>query len=268
MVEARGGTLGDETLSPIRAPELDAPNLKSAFFTRRGGASVGLYEGLNVGLGSKDEAGNVRENRSRATQWIGAGQDDVVTPYQVHSADVHVATGPLPDAIAERPKCDAVVTDRPGLAIGVVTADCGPVLFADPEAGLVGAAHAGWKGAVGGILEATVESMVALGADRERIHAVLGPTISQANYEVGPEFIERFGADECEQWFIRSERADHFMFDLPGYILNRLGRAGVKGSWTGHCTYADEATFFSYRRTTHCDEPDYGRQLSAIMRVK
>ena len=253
------------TLDPITASELEGNGIAHGFFGRSGGVSEGIYRGLNVGVGSNDIAAHVRENRTRVARALGSNHSDVTTPYQVHSAAVHVATEPFPLDIAEKPRCDAIVTAMPGLPIGVVTADCGPVLFADAEAGVIGAAHAGWKGAVGGVLEATLEAMEGLSADPSRIVAVLGPTISQANYEVGAEFVDRFDARERDAWCVPSAREDHAMFDLPGYILARLKRAGVPATWTGHCTYADERTFFSYRRTTHRSEPDYGRQMSAIM---
>ena len=252
-------------LDPIQASELSGETIVHGFFTRRGGVSEGIYRGLNVGVGSKDAPSHVSENRVRIVHALGSNFSDVMTPYQVHSAAVHVATKPFPLDIAEKPRCDAIVTAMPGLPIGIVTADCGPVLFADAEAGAIGAAHAGWKGAVGGVLEATLDAMEGLGADRSRIIAVLGPTISQANYEVGSEFLDRFDAHERDAWFVPSAREGHAMFDLPGYILQRLRRTGVQAAWTGHCTYADEPAFFSYRRTTHRGEPDYGRQMSAIM---
>lgn len=171
---------------------------------------------------------------------------------------------PLP---APRPKADAMVTDRPGLALGVLAADCGPVLFADADAQVIGAAHAGWKGALTGVLESTIEAMERLGARRERIAAVLGPSISRANYEVGPEFIARFAAadPDNERYFSPSGRPDHFMFDLNAYTVDRLAAAGVAASSLGRCTYAEEPLFYSYRRTTHRAEPDYGRQISAIV---
>ena len=250
---------------PIRSEALKQAGVRHGFFTRDGGVSRGLYAGLNVGIGSHDDAAAVRENRRRAAAALGSDRADVTTPYQVHSADVHVATGPFPSDIAEKPRCDGIVTAMPGLPIGVVTADCGPVLFADPDAGVVGAAHAGWKGAVGGVLEATLDAMEGLGARRGWIVAVLGPSISQASYEVGPDFVERFGEAEARRWFVPSAKPGHAMFDLPGYVVCRLQEAGVRASWTGHCTYADEDAFFSYRRTTHRGEPDYGRQLAAIM---
>ena len=249
---------------PIAADLLAVPGIAHGFFTRAGGVSDGIHAGLNVGLGSADERAAVVENRRRIARALGADADDVVTPYQVHSATVATVDAPFPADIEAKPRADAVVTATPGLPIGVVTADCGPVLFADPEAGVVGAAHAGWKGAVGGVVEETVAAMEALGASRADIRAALGPTISQAAYEVGPEFVERFEASERDRYFVPSAREGHAMFDLPRYILDRLERLGVTATWTGHCTYADPG-MFSYRRATHRAEPSYGRQMSAIM---
>lgn len=237
--------------------------IRHGFFTRSGGVSKGIYDGLNVGLGSGDDRRLVTENRSRIASDLGVEPHHLLTPYQTHSATVAVARQAFGD---DRPKADAIVTDRPGLAIGVVTADCGPVLFADPGAGVVGATHAGWQGALSGVLENTVTAMEELGAKRERLVAVLGPTISQDNYEVGPEFVERFCANEPDnhRHFAPSEREGHARFDLIGYVLDRLARAGVSASATGQCTYHHEAQFYSFRRTTHRNETDYGRQMSAI----
>ena len=251
-------------LSPITSADLDLPGIRHAFFTRPGGVSDGIYKGLNVGIGSNDERTNVVENRRRAAEHLGTPEHMLVNPYQVHSPDVVTVTGPFE---GERPKADAIVTATPGVAIAVVTADCGPILFADPKARVIGAAHAGWKGAIGGVLESTIVAMEKLGATRADIKAVLGPSISQQNYEVGPEFVSQFSAHDSAntRWFAPSTKAGHSMFDLWGYTLERLAKAGVSASVTGHCTYADEGRFFSYRRTTHRAEPDYGRQLSALM---
>jgi YfiH family protein len=220
---------------------------------------------LNTGVGSSDERENVLENRARAMRYIGIEPERLATPYQVHGTlTVHVTSAWRP---GEGPKADAVVTDRPGIAVGVGAADCGPVLFADPVARVVGAAHAGWRGAFFGVLESTIEEMERLGAARERIVAVLGPTISTDAYEVGPEFVARFIAAEPtdEEFFRASPRDGHAFFDLPAYIVARLTRAGLGGVHNlGLCTYSDEARFFSYRRATHRGEPDYGRLLSAI----
>ena len=255
----------DQAHGFIAAAALGVDRVSHAFHTRQGGVSNGIYASLNVGVGSQDDGTSIRENRRRVARSLGADVDDVTTPYQVHSTDVHVATGPYPVDIREKPRCDGIVTAQPGLPIGVVTADCGPVLYADGRNGVVGAAHAGWKGAVSGVLEATVEAMEGIGASRVEMVAVLGPCISQSNYEVGEDFLARFEPEDRSRWFVPSKRAGHAMFDLPGYILHRLAAAGVRASWTGECTYADEERFFSYRRTTHRGEADYGRQMSAIM---
>lgn len=251
---------------PIRSPVLDRfaeSGVRHGFFTRAGGVSEGIYRGLNAGVGSSDSAENVAENRARVATWMGVSPDRLVTLYQIHSADALVLREPFSPP---RPKADAMVTDRPGIVLGVLAADCGPVLYADAEAGVVGAAHAGWKGALTGILEATIEAMEGLGAKRERIAAVLGPSIGPENYEVGPEFVARFiEADAAnDAYFSPSANAGHAMFDLNRYTVDRLARAGVEASMIGRCTYADEESFFSYRRATHRREPDYGRQISAI----
>ncbi|MCB1455026.1 MAG: peptidoglycan editing factor PgeF [Nitratireductor sp.] len=242
-----------------------AHGIAHGFFTRRGGVSRGIYAGLNVGLGSHDDRAAIIENRRRVAQALGSSIAEPVTVHQVHSPDVAVVDAPCPDE--NRPHADAVVTATPGLAIGVLTADCGPVLFADGSAGVVGAAHAGWKGATTGVLENTISAMEKLGASRNAIVATLGPVISQKNYEVGPEFVERLEAisPENRQFLTPSIQAGHMLFDLPAYIIARLEAAGVSARWTGHCTYEDEENFFSYRRKTHRGEADYGRQISAIM---
>ncbi|AZN71171.1 peptidoglycan editing factor PgeF [Georhizobium profundi] len=249
--------------SDLIAQATSGTPIRHGFFTRHGGVSQGIYQGLNVGLGSNDERDAVIENRVRVCGHFNRSIDDLATPHQIHSPDVVVATGSFGD---ERPKADAVVTNIPGVVIGVLTADCGPILFCDPDAGVVGAAHAGWRGALTGVLENTIAAMENLGADRRSIRASLGPSISVRNYEVGPEFVERFtDADpDNQRFFADSDRAGHAMFDLPAYTLHRLKRAGVAAESTGHCTYEDEAAFFSYRRTTHRGEPDYGRQIAAI----
>lgn len=250
----------------IRSDALAAlPGIAHGFFTRDGGVSEGLYATLNVGLGSKDARGAVIENRARVARALGVADDALAMPYQVHSPDVVVVEEPWPHG--EGPHADAVVTGRPGVAVAVATADCGPILFADAQGRAVGAAHAGWKGAIGGVIEATVAAMEGLGARRGDIVAVLGPTISAAAYEVGPEFVARFLAEDAGhgRFFVASERPGHAMFDLPAFIVMRLEAAGVGRAETlGLCTYADEARFFSYRRTTHRAEPDYGRLVSAI----
>jgi YfiH family protein len=252
--------------SPIEAPELSLPGIAHAFFTREGGVSEGIYRALNTGLGSNDSREAVLENRARAMGHLGTTLDKLATPHQVHSTEavqVEQVWGP-----GLGPKADAVVTKRPGVAIGVGAADCGPVLFADAQARVVGAAHAGWKGALAGILESTIAGMERLGANRERIVAVLGPTISAAAYEVGPEFVSRFTDAEADnrRFFQASPRDNYSMFDLPAYIVSRLQDAGIGTIGNlARCTYSEELRFFSYRRATHRGEADYGRLLSAIM---
>ncbi|MBD8891396.1 peptidoglycan editing factor PgeF [Roseibium litorale] len=250
----------------IEAKELQFPGIAHGFFTRQGGVSSGIYTSLNTGLGSDDDRGDVLENRRRIAEQLKIDPSKLVTPYQIHSPDVIHLDAPWQEG--QDRKADALVTRTPGLAIGVSTADCGPVLFADPEAKVIGAAHSGWKGAVTGVLENTIAAMEDLGARRERITAVLGPTISRKAYEVGPEFHQRFLDSDAENgiYFAPSNRADHHLFDLPAFILNRLTRAGVGQSVNlDLCTYADEERFFSYRRTTHRKEPDYGRLLHVIV---
>jgi len=250
----------------IESPDLAAePGLRHAFFTREGGVSSGIYASLNGGVGSNDDPAAVAENRARMAAHLQVAPDRLVSLHQVHSADVEVVGGPWQ---GERPKADAMVSVARGLALCVASADCGPLLFADGEAGVIGAAHAGWKGAFGGVFAATVTAMERLGARRERIVAVLGPTISAASYEVGPEFVERFksGNPTYARFFTASERAAHAMFDLPAFIGHRAQEAGI-GRFLdlGLCTYGDERRFFSYRRATHRGEPDYGRLISAIV---
>jgi YfiH family protein len=249
----------------IQAPSLSFPGIRHAFFTREGGVSEGLYASLNGGIGSRDQPDKVRENRARMAASLGVAPTHLVSCYQIHSPNVVVAAAPWTRETT--PRADAIVTKVPGLAIGVSTADCGPILFADTQAGVIGAAHAGWKGALTGVLEATIAAMEKLGAARERIAAAIGPLIRQPNYEVGPEFVERFAAGDAasEKFFKPAARESHAMFDLPGYIRSRLERAEIKSTEDlGLCTYADPARFFSYRRTTHRGEPDYGRHINAI----
>ena len=250
----------------IQAPSLAAlPGIRHAFFTREGGVSDGIYASLNGGLGSKDAPEKVAENRDRMAAALRVAPSRFLTCYQIHSPNVAVAQAPWTRETT--PEADAIVTRAPGLAVGVLTADCGPLLFADGEAGVVGAAHSGWKGALGGVLEATIAAMETLGARRARIRAALGPLIRQPNYEVGPEFVARFNAADPgnARYFVPSQKPGHAMFDLPGYVAARLERAGI-GAFEDLrlCTYADPARFFSYRRTTHRAEPDYGRQVNAI----
>jgi YfiH family protein len=239
--------------------------IRHGFFTRGGGVSQGVYATLNGGVGSNDAPATVAENRARMAAALGVAPDHFLTAYQIHSPDVVVADKPW--APENRPRADAIVTRTPGLAIGVSTADCGPLLFADSEARVIGAAHAGWRGAFTGVIEAVLAAMEKLGADRSRIVAALGPTIRQPNYEVGPEFVERFLAADRDnaRFFAPSERAAHAMFDLPGYIAARIQRAGIlQFEDLGLCTYAEPDRFFSYRRTTKNGEPDYGRHVNAI----
>lgn len=239
--------------------------IRHAFFTRSGGVSQGVYASLNGGVGSNDAPDKIAENRARMAAALGVKVDRLLTPYQIHSPDVVVADEPW--TRENRPRADAIVTRVPRLAIGVSTADCGPLLFADSEAGVIGAAHAGWRGALTGVIEATIAAMEQLGASRDRITAALGPTIRQPNYEVGPEFVERFVAAEPgnARFFELSQRAGHAMFDLTGYIAERIQRAGiVQFEDLGLCTCAEPDRFFSYRRTTLRGEPDYGRHINAI----
>jgi len=236
--------------------------MRYKFFTREGGVSEGLYASLNCGPGSKDNPYHVAENRRRAAQSFGLEEDKLNTLYQIHSADVLTLDAPL----RERPKADAMVTKKKDLMLGILTADCTPVLFHDPVAKVIGAAHAGWKGAQGGIVQNTVAAMVKLGADAPNIRAFIGPTIQQRSYEVGSEFFDRFPPVEQHMLFVPSAREDHFMFDLPAYVRLKLIALGITHIENqGLDTCSNEAQYFSYRRATLRTEPDYGRQLSAIM---
>lgn len=248
----------------ITAPALSADGIVHGFFGRQGGTSRGTYGTLNCGLGSHDERVHVHENRRRIVTAL-LGQDaPLITPYQVHSPDCAIVHEPWSE---EPQRVDAVATNTPGIVIAIGTADCGPVLFSDHKNGVVAAAHAGWKGAVGGVLENTLRRMEELGAARDSIHAVLGPTISQPSYEVGTEFRKQIldlhpGQDH---FFVEGKDKEHYQFDLPGFIVMTLKAEQVSSaSWTGHCTYRLEREYFSYRRTVHQHEPDYGRQLAAI----
>jgi YfiH family protein len=249
------------TLEILTSDTLSA--FRHGFFTRRGGASSGIFQGLNCGHGSSDQTSAVALNRSRVADAMGVEPDALVSIHQVHSATVltlkAVPTG-------ERPRADAMVTATPGLALGILTADCEPVLFGDPDAGVIGAAHAGWKGALYGVLEATIDAMVALGATRENISAVVGPCISQRAYEVGQDFMQVFlDVDPGYDRFFAGGAGDRVQFDLPGFGLHRLRGAGIgNAEWTRHCTYGDPDRFYSYRRTTHRNEADYGRLISTI----
>jgi YfiH family protein len=250
-------------LPVITSPLLGVPGVRHAFFTRAGGVSEGVYEGLNVGLGSRDDPAAVGENRRRAAAHFSAG--DIVTCYQVHSARAVEAQGPWPDGA---PEADAVVSATPGVVCGALAADCAPVLLADPEARVVGAAHAGWKGALTGVIEAAVARMEALGARRGRLVAAVGPCIGPQSYEVGHEFLERFAAEDAAyaQFFAPGATPEKRMFDLPGFVLSRLRAAGVEAcEWVGRDTCAEPDLFFSNRRAFHRGEPDYGRLLSAIV---
>ena len=250
-------TLDSSLLSAI-------PGLRHAFFTRDGGVSSGIYAGLNGGLGSNDDPQNVAENRRRMAERMGVTPHHFLSAHQIHSPDAVIASGPW--AGASRPRADAIVTRTEGIAIGVTAADCGPILLADPNARVIGAAHAGWKGALTGILESTIEAMEKLGAERGGTVAAIGPMIRQQSYEVGSEFVERFIDAEADNavFFMPSPREGHSMFDLAGFIRMRLENAGVLMiDDVGADTYSDER-FFSYRRSVHRKEPDYGRHVHAI----
>lgn len=249
------------TLEVIRSDAL--AGVTHGFFTRKGGASSGVFEGLNCGHGSSDQTETVRINRTRVAEEMGVPAEHLLTVHQTHSTDVLTVTEPFDGA---PPRADAIVTATPGIAIATLTADCQPVLFADIEAGVIGTAHAGWRGAVDGILEATIEAMENIGATRANITAVIGPSISQSAYEVGPEFFDEFMADDPDnaRYFAQGE-GDRMMFDLPSFGLARLRTAGVgHAEWSRHCTYSDPSRFFSYRRSVHEKEADYGRLISAI----
>jgi YfiH family protein len=251
--------------TPITADVLSGSAVRHGFFTRGGGVSAGEFTSLNCDFGSGDDPDHVGENRRRAVAALLDTPGALVTAYQKHTIDVHVVRTPW--AQADAPVGDALVTDRPGIALGILTADCAPVLMADATAGVIGAAHAGWRGAFTGVIEATIAAMEKLGADRGRIAVALGPVISQPNYEVGAEFVERFMAADASnaRFFAASQRPGHAMFDLNGYIAARVERAGIKQFEDLRlCTYADPARFYSFRRTTHLSEPDYGRHINAI----
>jgi polyphenol oxidase len=251
----------------LRSQNLSSNGIAHGFFGRTGGVSTGVFASLNCGPGSGDDLELVAENRSRALRQLSGGAAaDLLTLYQVHGREAVVVSKSW--ALSERPKADAMVTDLPGLALGILTADCAPVLLADAEAKVIGAAHAGWKGALAGVLESAIRAMETLGADRARIAAAIGPCISQANYEVSGEFRRTFTTADAEtaRFFCPSDRADHWRFDLLAYVEARLLAAGVaRGESTSACTYAREQDFFSFRRATHRGEKDYGRQLSAIL---
>ncbi len=242
--------------------------IRHGFFTREGGVSDGIYASLNGGPGSSDAPANVAENRVRIATALGVPPDRLLTAFQVHSPDVVILDRPW--TADQRPRADAIVSRSRGIAIGVTTADCGPLLLADETAGVIGAAHAGWRGALSGVLEATVAAMERCGADRRRITAALGPMIRQTNYEVGPELVAQFTAESRvnARFFDVAPRAGHALFDLAGYITARLAASGVgRVEDLGHCTYADAARFFSYRRSIHLRQADYGRHINAIALV-
>ncbi len=248
------------TLDIITDPALEG--IKHGFFTRAGGASSGVFEGLNCGFGSSDQHDVVGINRARVATAMNVTPEMLLGVHQIHSAKVMII-GDEPHTSSE---ADGLVTDKPGVALSVLTADCQPVLFADAKAGVVGAAHAGWKGALGGVLEETVNAMEQLGAEKANISAVIGPSISQRNYEVGPEFAEAFlDSDAAYARFFANGNGDRMQFDLPGFGLFRLREAGIgEATWTRHCTYDDPDRFFSYRRSVHRREADYGRLIAAI----
>jgi purine-nucleoside/S-methyl-5'-thioadenosine phosphorylase / adenosine deaminase len=252
----------------LESPLLSAvPGLRHAFFSRHGGVSNGVYAGLNGGIGSNDDPANVTENRRRMAEQIGVSPERLLTAYQVHSPEVVVASAPWD--MGSRPRADAIVTRTAGLAIGITAADCGPILLVDPNRRVIGAAHAGWKGALTGIVESTLQAMEKLGAERLNIVAAIGPLIRQHSYEVGGEFVERFIETDAENalFFLPAAREGHAMFDLAGFIRRRLENAGVLViDDIGIDTYSDER-FFSYRRSVHRQESDYGRHVHAIALV-
>lgn len=251
-------------MTPITHPLLDIDGVQHGFFTREGGVSEGIYEGLNCGVGSKDDPSRVAENRARVANWFGKSADDLCGCYQIHSA---VAVTADNGWAGQRPEGDAVVTATDGVVATVLTADCAPILLADPDARVVATAHAGWKGAIGGIIEATVAAMEVKGANRANIRAVIGPCIAQASYEVDSAFEARFlsEAPGSERFFVAGISPDKRQFDLPGFVLWQLKRSGViHTAWTGHDTRADEARFYSNRRAFLRAEPDFGRLIGAI----
>lgn len=251
-------------LDPITHPLLTAAGVAHGFFTRAGGSSTGLYEGLNTGVGSKDDPAAVTENRRRVAEAMGADLDHLNGCYQIHSAVARVAEGPWR---SDRPEGDAVVTAEPGVLCSVLTADCAPVLLADPETRIVAAVHAGWKGALGGVVHSAVAAMEALGAEPRRMLAVVGPCIAPDSYEVGADFQERFAHHDpgSDRFFHPGDTPDKRRFDLPGFVLWRLQQAGVgQAVWTGHDTCADAARFYSNRRAFQRGEADFGRLISVI----
>ncbi len=248
------------TLEILTSDDLTAQH---GFFTRKGGASTGIYQGLNCGLGSNDTRETVLTNRTNVANAMQINPKALQSVHQIHSANVITLTEPVDHNTM---KADAMATATKGIALGILTADCAPILFSDPDANVIGAAHSGWKGAIGGVSEATLSAMETLGAKRENITAVVGPTISQRAYEVGPEFFEEFIAHDIDySRFFAQGTDDRMQFDLPSFCLHKLRSAGVShATWTGHCTYSDQDRFYSYRRTCHAKQPDYGRLISVI----
>jgi polyphenol oxidase len=252
----------------IQADQLKHEGISHGFFDRGGGYSTGIFASLNCGLGSGDDPEKVQLNRQTIARSLGVEATALVSLWQVHGNAVIEVKQPW--SADERPKADAMVCRTPGIAIGILTADCAPVLFCDAKAGVVGACHAGWKGALDGVTTNTITAMEGIGAKRRNVCAVIGPTISLQNYEVGPEFITRFTTANAsnERFFKPSNKEHHYMFDLPAYLLQRLQQDGVGECHNiNRCTYADEAMFFSYRRATHRGESDYGRLMAAIALV-
>ena len=249
----------------ITSDVLDHPGIAHGFCTREGGVSTGVYQGLNCGWGSDDDRAAILENRRIVADRFGQTPDRLVTMFQIHSAKVATVTEPwAPD---KAPEVDGIVTDRPGIILGALAADCAPILFADPEARIIGACHAGWKGALHGVAQATVEAMEQLGANRDDIHACIGPCIAATSYEVGPEFPAPFLAQSLDNdRFFQPGNGDRLYFDNPGYLRTRLTELGLaRVTATRHDTLTDPDRFYSYRRSCHLNEPDYGRQISVIM---
>ncbi|MCL6229330.1 peptidoglycan editing factor PgeF [Bartonella bilalgolemii] len=254
-------------MEPILAQDfcnLHLHNIKHGFFTRQGGVSKSFYQSLNVGQNSNDSPEHIMQNRTLIANYFDIEVQNLITVNQIHSCEVIVVDQAF---IGELPKADALVTTKRGLAIGVLTADCGPILFSDPQAGVIGAAHAGWRGSLNGILEKTISVMEEQGAKRQSITAVLGPCIGPCHYEVTSEFYNQFieHNNEFEKYFSKTDKVHHFNFNLWTFIINKLEQAGIRISCLKLCTYQDEKRFFSYRRAIHRNEPDYGRQISAIM---
>lgn len=253
-------------MKPLQSHVLAGGSIAHGFFGRQGGVSGGIYASLNCGYGSGDDSASVCENRTRVATWLGTEEKQLITLYQIHSADALHVTAPWPRTAP--PRADAMATTMRGVALGVLAADCAPILLSDAKAGVIGCAHSGWKGAIGGVAESVVALMERLGASRSRINAVVGPCISQASYEVGPEFEARFSEEDPanKRYFVPSPRPGHWQFDLPGYVTARLKAAGIGAvEALNVCTYEHNDAYFSYRRTTHRGETDYGRNVSAIM---